>query len=172
MNYFKRLIIISALFSISVLSLFAEDRYQKFFDAAMSGKLDELKAMVEQDKKIKVSAIRDSDGSTLLHIAALNGEVQITEYLLSKGADASAVDANGWTPMHMAAVYCYYPECVDIAKLLIAKGASKKAVTKKAVDQFPAGLTAADVALIAKGVFGKSLGPKGYDSMIEFLKGK
>jgi len=37
-----------------------------------------------------------------LHVAACNGYMQVMEFLLSHGAVVSAVDADGWRPIHCA----------------------------------------------------------------------
>lgn len=154
-----------------ILPLFAQNKYDKLFDAAVSGKVEDVKAIIEKEK-IKINEAKNSEGASLLHIAALNGEIPLTEYLLSIGANPSARDSYGWTPLHMAAVYCYYPECIDVAKLLIKKGAGKKAVTQKQWDKFPAGLTVAGIAQTAREIYGRSLGTDGYDKMIQFLNEK
>jgi broad specificity phosphatase PhoE/predicted kinase len=45
---------------------------------------------------------RDYDGSTLLHIACMNGRLSIVNLLLEFGADASLVDRDGSTPLEVA----------------------------------------------------------------------
>ncbi|OAF71348.1 hypothetical protein A3Q56_00901 [Intoshia linei] len=61
----------------------------------------------------------DYDGRTALHIAASEGNVSITRFLLSKGATVHVKDRFGYTPLDNA-VQFIYPE---IIKLLIATGA-------------------------------------------------
>ncbi|KPA86734.1 6-phosphofructo-2-kinase/fructose-26-biphosphatase-1-like protein [Leptomonas pyrrhocoris] len=45
---------------------------------------------------------RDYDGSTLLHIACMNGRLSVMNVLLEFGADASLVDRDGRTPLEVA----------------------------------------------------------------------
>ncbi|KAG5476336.1 hypothetical protein LSCM1_04038 [Leishmania martiniquensis] len=45
---------------------------------------------------------RDYDGSTLLHIACMNGRLSVVTLLLEFGADASLVDRDGNTPLDVA----------------------------------------------------------------------
>lgn len=45
----------------------------------------------------------DMQGRTALHIAALYGQVEAIQFLISVGGDVDAADAEGWTPLHHAA---------------------------------------------------------------------
>lgn len=45
---------------------------------------------------------RDYDGSTLLHIACMNGRLSVVNILLEFGADAALVDRDGRTPLEVA----------------------------------------------------------------------
>uniref|UniRef100_A0A8C1W077 Protein phosphatase 1, regulatory subunit 16B n=1 Tax=Cyprinus carpio TaxID=7962 RepID=A0A8C1W077_CYPCA len=47
----------------------------------------------------------DSQGATLLHIAAANGFAQAAEMLLEGGARTEMRDSDGWTPLHAAACW-------------------------------------------------------------------
>jgi len=62
---------------------------------------------------------RDEMGSTLLHIAVLEGKLNIVSLLLRHGAQANATDAYGNTPMHIACLY----GLKEIAELLLQYGA-------------------------------------------------
>ena len=57
---------------------------------------------------------------TELHYACVDGNVQKIRSLLDAGADPSASDANGWTPLHFAA----QANCAEGARLLIDAGAA------------------------------------------------
>lgn len=66
---------------------------------------------------------RDCD-MTLLQKAAWLGFIQVTDFLLSKGADIEAKDNTvGWTPLHIAAVHHHK----EVVRLLLSKGADTNA---------------------------------------------
>ena len=56
---------------------------------------------------------------TPLHIACENGNKEIVEFLISKGADVNAVDYILNTPLHIACSHNYF----EIIELLISNGA-------------------------------------------------
>ena len=68
----------------------------------------------------------DADGNTPLHLAVLRGDAGAVEALLKAGADASAVNAAGATPLHYAAAN------ERIVTALLAHGAPVNAVSKLA----------------------------------------
>ena len=43
--------------------------------------------------------------TTVLHMAAVSGDVDMVDLLLSNGANVLAVDKQGLTPLHLAAQY-------------------------------------------------------------------
>ena len=63
------------------------------------------------------------DGSTCLMIAACNGHLDICRILIDKGAEVTAKDSRGWTPLHYAAVYGH----IEIVRLLCDRGADVEA---------------------------------------------
>uniref|UniRef100_A0A4W5JJR8 Protein phosphatase 1 regulatory subunit 16A n=1 Tax=Hucho hucho TaxID=62062 RepID=A0A4W5JJR8_9TELE len=67
----------------------------------------------------------DSQGTTLLHIAAANGYVQAAELLLEGGARMDLRDTDGWQPLHAAACWGQ----IHVAELLVSHGASLNAKT-------------------------------------------
>ncbi|XP_052456414.1 protein phosphatase 1 regulatory inhibitor subunit 16B [Carassius gibelio] len=67
----------------------------------------------------------DSQGATLLHIAAANGFAQAAEMLLDGGARTEMRDSDGWTPLHAAACWGQ----VHVAELLVSHGANLNAKT-------------------------------------------
>ncbi|MGL5254295.1 MAG: ankyrin repeat domain-containing protein, partial [Brevinema sp.] len=62
-------------------------------------------------------------GRTPLHGAAINGQKEIVEYLVGKGADVNAKNQNGDTPLHEAASRGYK----EIVEYLVGKGADVNA---------------------------------------------
>ena len=61
----------------------------------------------------------DEYGRTLLHYAALYGDLDGTQRLLAEGAIPGCADDNGWTPLHFAVQEGH----VDIAQVLLSAGA-------------------------------------------------
>lgn len=59
-------------------------------------------------------------GQTPLHMAAYNGMLEISGYLIAYGSDLNARDRNGFTPLHLAA----HEGHSEVLKLLIASGAA------------------------------------------------
>ena len=64
------------------------------------------------------------DGTTLLHIAALNNRYLIAEQLIAKGAMVNAMDKNGGKPLHVAVSLGHE----KIVELLINNGAELNSV--------------------------------------------
>jgi ankyrin repeat protein len=67
---------------------------------------------------------RDSDGSTVLHLAVREESVGVVEVLLANGADLHAREMDGETALHIAAI----GGNVDLVKLLLKAGARVNAV--------------------------------------------
>lgn len=63
--------------------------------------------------------VRDRQGRTLLHAAALHGDLAEVEQLIAAGADPGAADNSGFTPLHMAA----QEGNADTARALLDAGA-------------------------------------------------
>ncbi|XP_061689173.1 protein phosphatase 1 regulatory inhibitor subunit 16B-like isoform X1 [Syngnathoides biaculeatus] len=68
---------------------------------------------------------QDSQGATLLHIAAANGYMQAAELLLEGGSRMDLRDSDGWQPLHAAACWGQ----MHVAELLVSHGASLNAKT-------------------------------------------
>ncbi|KAI1899957.1 hypothetical protein AGOR_G00067270 [Albula goreensis] len=69
--------------------------------------------------------LQDSQGATLLHIAAANGYLQAAELLLEGGARMDQRDGDGWQPLHAAACWGQ----MHVAELLVSHGASLNSKT-------------------------------------------
>ncbi|XP_076869833.1 protein phosphatase 1 regulatory inhibitor subunit 16B [Brachyhypopomus gauderio] len=67
----------------------------------------------------------DSQGATLLHIAAANGYMEALELLLEGGALMDLRDSDGWQPLHAAACWGQ----MHVAELLVSHGSNLNAKT-------------------------------------------
>ncbi|MHC9538138.1 MAG: ankyrin repeat domain-containing protein [Vulcanimicrobiota bacterium] len=88
--------IIMVLFSIMPECAFA-DAIQ---DAVRGGDLQKVKAIIENDPSW--IHYKSADGRTLLHWASKNMQVDVSEYLMSKGADVNARTIDNLTPLGLA----------------------------------------------------------------------
>jgi ankyrin repeat protein len=79
-----------------------EDGWTALHLAAWNG--SEAVARLLLEKGADIEAKNSSHGRTALHLAALGGQKVIVRLLLVKGADATAMDAHGWSALHLTAV--------------------------------------------------------------------
>jgi truncated hemoglobin YjbI len=70
---------------------------------------------------------RHARGRTLLHAAAGAGSLPIIEVLLASGADPSATDQGGHTPLYCVANECGAPSGGDVVRALVQAGANVNA---------------------------------------------
>jgi glyoxylase-like metal-dependent hydrolase (beta-lactamase superfamily II) len=77
----------------------APESRQTIFQAAGTGNMTRLRALVEADAKAVGATM--SNGLTPLHLAAMNEQREAVEYLLSKGADLNATSHQG-TPLDLS----------------------------------------------------------------------
>ncbi|MHC4464183.1 MAG: ankyrin repeat domain-containing protein [Planctomycetota bacterium] len=96
------------------------DPPKSLHDAAVSGDVQELKALISHGVDVN---IRERDVSAPLHRAAQHGHMQLVEILLAEGADIDVGDSMSATPLHYAAEKGHK----EIAELLIANGADVNA---------------------------------------------
>lgn len=68
-------------------------------------------------------SLRFDDGQTPLHMAVIDGQKGVVEYLIEKGAQINAKDISGATPLHEAVRYGR----TEIASQLLAAGANANA---------------------------------------------
>ena len=86
------------------------------FNAADGGLLGEVRRLVELGADVRSV---DCWGQTPLHVAALQGHVEVVKELVELGADVGVRDDNNGTALHMAAC-CHQREVI---KMLVALGA-------------------------------------------------
>lgn len=69
--------------------------------------------------------VADSNGTTLLHVAARAGSFQVVKDLVLRSVDVNAVDCAGWTPLHVAS--CMGRQDVSLYLLQMGAKTSKTA---------------------------------------------
>jgi len=70
---------------------------QELFDAIKTNNLAKVTALLDSNAAFVNS--KDNAGNTPLHQAAISGSMEIAEYLLLKGADLNAANAQQNTPL-------------------------------------------------------------------------
>jgi len=70
-------------------------------DAARSGDLEKVKALLKGDPNLVVTI--DDAGATPLYVAVASGHKEVVELLLSNNADINAKTTRGLAPLHWAA---------------------------------------------------------------------
>ncbi|CAH8582838.1 unnamed protein product [Schistosoma turkestanicum] len=68
----------------------------------------------------------DSQGASMLHIAAASGFEEVVLFLLKRGAKIDLPDKDGWQAIHIAACWCQ----LEIVELLVNFGADIMAMTR------------------------------------------
>jgi uncharacterized protein len=71
--------------------------------ASSAGQLAVVELLLEAHHAHKTLWLGDADGNTPLHLAVANGHTAVASALIQRGADASAKDNNGATPIDLAA---------------------------------------------------------------------
>ncbi|XP_059185716.1 protein phosphatase 1 regulatory inhibitor subunit 16B [Centropristis striata] len=84
--------------------------------------LGDVQELLRQGEEVNQ---QDTQGATLLHIAAASGYSQAAELLLEGGARMDLRDSDGWQPLHAAACWGQ----MHVAELLVSHGASLNAKT-------------------------------------------
>ena len=101
-------------------SIFKEDDVQKIFSACVKGDIPIIREYIHLGLNINQTIF--TSGETLLHIATLNNQFDLVQFLLQSGADVSLEDRDGFNAISIA---CIYEKAnVRILDLLVSKGAS------------------------------------------------
>jgi ankyrin repeat protein len=90
-------------------------------DAVIKGDIILVKNLLEKNPKLVNS--RGKLDRTPLHLAAQEGNQELVELLLDKGADIDAQDQYHFTPLHLAS----YEGRLEVVQTLLTKGANKNA---------------------------------------------
>ena len=88
--------------------------------AAYSGRIEVVKFLYTQDIAIDSKSI--FSGQTALHLSVRSEHIDITDFLISIGADVNTIDDKGNTPLHYAAM----SNNAEIVRVLVNNGADTK----------------------------------------------
>jgi ankyrin repeat protein len=92
----------AVILSVTVLALAALAQPQDFFELLRKGDIQAVKALVE--KSPQVLEARDGDGMTPLHYTAQDGNANLINIFIDKGAKLELQDADHKTPLQLAAM--------------------------------------------------------------------
>ncbi len=99
------------------------------FEASCIGDLNRVKSLLEEHPGLVHSY--SADGFTPLHLAAFFGQLEVTRFLISKGADLNAISKNTTFAEHNTpldtTIASTSPDALTVAKLLIESGADPNA---------------------------------------------
>ncbi|XP_076909501.1 potassium channel AKT1-like isoform X1 [Bidens hawaiensis] len=91
--------------------------------AAEQNKLDILKQIINHGGNVTVPK---TNGSTALHVAVCEGNIEMVKFLLAQGADIDKPDDHGWTPRDLAVQQGHH----DIRKLFLSVKSTDKDYTQ------------------------------------------
>lgn len=115
-------LVVLCVIATAVTALVATRKYENLRQAAKKGDLFAMHCFLW--KGADVNAKKDDYyGRTPLHWAAIDGQVDVAELLIARGADVYAKSYAGSTPLHHAAS----SGDAEVAELLIEKGADVNA---------------------------------------------
>ena len=104
--------------AFSLVTLSQQCQHQTFLAAAEGGHVDIVQNCYDLLGP-DILGYKDEDGYTALHRASYNGNVEVMEYLLMKGANIHACTNDGWQSLHCA---CRWNK-VNAASVLLQNGA-------------------------------------------------
>lgn len=97
------------------------DKNAVFMAACQAGDLTEVENLLASGQDINCC---NTDGLTALHTACIDGNFQVSCFLVNNNADVNAKDNEGWSPLHAAAG----SRDVKIVSYLIGKNANVEAI--------------------------------------------
>ncbi|KAL2238920.1 ankyrin-3-like [Sesamum indicum] len=100
--------------------------------AAAMNKVDILEILCLSYMDIDLDSV-NSRGQTALHLAAIHGQVEAMQFLVSVGSNVDSTDCFGWSPLHYAAQEGHFEAVEFLLNHLVY---SKYAVTKEGQTAF------------------------------------
>ncbi|XP_076044975.1 uncharacterized protein LOC143027554 isoform X2 [Oratosquilla oratoria] len=136
--------------------------------AAHQGCLSVLSYLLAHTARLGLQVdVRDAWHWSALHYTSLEGRKEAALMLLQAGADINIMDPNGVTPLHIAV----YKEDIQLARLLLAKGANPKVAVRSRNSNTERGIERSDPVI--KFHLGSTLlhwaAGKGYDDLVADL---
>jgi len=139
MRSWKILVFLFCSLAATLATLYA----QELLDAVKAGDLAKVRILVEKDPKIVNEQAQN--GRTILFAAVAFRRLEITEYLISKGAEVNVQDNFHSTPLVLA---CGNGSPLALVKLLVEKGADVNAEAKYSGRPLDLALDDGDSAII------------------------
>ncbi len=112
-----------ALADPAAVTAYAYDGWTALHLAAFFGHLDATARLLESGASL-AAVSRNPLANTPLHAAVAGGHVEVSLFLIARGADVDATDSGRHTPLHIAAEAGYLP----VVEALLARGADPHAV--------------------------------------------
>jgi len=103
---------------VSILAIAVTAQSQEIFDLLRKGDIPAVKALIE--KSPQVIDVRDGNGMTPLHYAAIDGNAELINYFIDKAAKLELRDAHHKTALHLAAMNDHK----DAVAALLKRGAA------------------------------------------------
>ena len=101
-----------------------QNQIKQLFNACENNDINIVNALISNKDYLNV---QDQQGSTPLHVAALNGHGEVVKILLDVGANYETPNKNGWTPLSSAAEKGHG----EVVKILLEKGANYETQQKQ-----------------------------------------
>jgi len=113
----KLIILLAILLLVNLIGYAQTTPNRELVNAIVKGEVIKAKKLIDKENNLNA---KDTAGWAYLHYCAYYDKIEITEYLISKGANVDITKDNGSTPLLVALL----GEHIKIAQLFIDKGAN------------------------------------------------